>query len=178
MNFQQKYENIVKKNSSLLCIGLDSDFDKLPAHIKKKEYPQFEFNKAIIEATYDLVCAYKPNSAFYEARGASGIAELKMTMDFLNENYSDVCTILDAKRADIGSTNEEYVKYIFDYLRMDAVTLHPYLGKEALEPFLEQEDKGLIILCRTSNPQSGEFQDLKTIVGDKLYKIVAKRVVN
>ena len=159
MNINIKLSRIIKNNNSLVCVGLDSDFNKLPELIRNKINPQFEFNKIIIDATHDLVCAYKPNSAFYEARGEQGIKELKMTCDYLRKNYPDIIIILDAKRADIGSTNEGYVKFIFDYLQVDAVTLHPYLGEEALSPFLERKDKGCIILCKTSNKGSGEFQN-------------------
>ncbi len=161
MMFYQKLDSIVEKQNSLVCVGLDSDLTKIPEHLKNDSSPQFTFNKAIIDETHDLVCAYKPNSAFYEARGVEGIAELKMTFDYLREKYPDIVLILDAKRADIGSTNEGYVKYAFDWLGADAITLHPYLGKEALKPFLDRKDKGCIILCRTSNPGAGELQDLK-----------------
>ena len=160
MTFQQKLEWVMEKSNSLVCIGLDSALEKIPAHVHKEKYPQFAFNKAIIDATADLVCAYKPNSAFYEARGEKGMRELKMTFEYIQKKYPHIVTILDAKRADIGTTNLGYVSYIFDYLRSDSVTLHPYLGKEALQPFLNRKDKGCIILCRTSNPESGEFQDL------------------
>lgn len=177
MTFQQKLDAIVTKNNSLLCVGLDSDIEKIPEHIEKGEHPQSTFNKAIIEATHDLVCAYKPNTAFYESRGLPGIEALKRTCDYIKEKYPDIVIILDAKRADIGSTNEGYVKFAFDYLGADAITLHPYLGREALAPFLDRKEKGSIILCRTSNPGAGEFQDLK--VQDKpLYQIVAEKVAN
>jgi len=177
MNFQDKLNNIIEKNNSLVCVGLDSDFEKLPESVKQKENPQFEFNKAIIDATHDLVCAYKPNSAFYESLGDRGVRELKMTFDYINEKYPEVPTILDAKRADIGNTNNGYVSFAFDWLEADAITLQPYLGSEAIKPFLERTDKGSIILCRTSNPGAGEFQDLK--IGDKpLYQIVAEKVAN
>ncbi len=176
MTFQEKYNLIVKKNKSFVCVGLDSDFDKIPAFLKKEKYPQFTFNKKIIDATHDLVCAYKPNSAFYEARGAVGIVELKMTCDYLAERYSSIPIILDAKRGDIGSTNEGYVKYVFTYLRADAITLQPYLGEEAIAPFLKLKEKGLIILCKTTNPGADEFQNL--ILNKKpLYEIVAEHVV-
>ncbi len=175
MKFQQKLDAICQKNNSLVCIGLDSDFEKLPEDLKSHQYPQFEFNKAIIDATHDLVCAYKPNSAFYEARGVDGIRELKMTYEYINEKYSDIITILDAKRADIGSTNKGYVGFVFDYLGSDAVTLHPYLGGEAIQPFLDRKDKGIIILCRTSNAGAGEFQDL-LVNNVPLYRYVAKKV--
>lgn len=177
MSFQKKLEKIIKKNNSLVCVGLDSDLSKLPPHLLANPYPQFAFNKAIIDATAQYVCAYKPNSAFYEARGEKGIQELKMTIDYLRNQYPGIVTILDAKRADIGSTNKGYVEFIFDYLGFDSVTLHPYLGKEALQPFLMRTDKGCIILCRTSNPGAGEFQDL-VVVGKPLYQIVAEKVMH
>ena len=161
ISFSDKLKIIVKKNNSLLCVGLDQS--------------HFSFNKKIIDQTFDLVCAYKPNSAFYEAEGAKGIEELKKTCDYLRKNHPEIVIILDAKRADIGSTNEGYVKYAFDYLGVDAITLHPYLGSEAIKPFLERKDKGCIVLVRTSNPGAEEFQDLK--VGKKLfYEVVAERI--
>lgn len=177
MLFYKKLEHIQKKQHSLLCIGLDSDIEKLPESIRNKKHPQFLFNKSIIDATHDLVCAYKPNSAFYEARGTEGIMELKMTCDYFHFQYPDIPIILDAKRADIGNTNESYVSFAFDWLGADAITLHPYLGREAIQPFLDRKDKACFILCRTSNVGAGEFQDLK--VGKKLlYEIVAKHVVD
>ncbi len=160
MNIIEKLNKRIDAINSLVCVGLDSALEKIPSHLQKERYPQFAFNKTIIDATASMVCAYKPNSAFYEARGEAGMKELKMTFDYIHNNHPEIVTILDAKRADIGSTNEGYVKYIFDYLNADAVTLHPYLGKEALQPFLNREDKACIILCRTSNPGAGEFQDL------------------
>jgi orotidine-5'-phosphate decarboxylase len=175
MSIIDKYNQRAKKINSLLCVGLDADFAKIPERFLKMEFPQFEFNKWIIEETHEYAAVYKPNSAFYEARGDKGIAELKMTIDYLNKNYSDIFTILDAKRADIGNTNNGYVSMVFDWLGFDAVTLHPYLGEEALEPFLERKDKISIILCRTSNTGAGEFQDLE-ISGKKLWQIVAEKV--
>jgi len=175
MKFQQKLDTRIQKINSLACVGLDADMGKIPKHLKGSEFPQFSFNKAIVDATHDVVIAYKPNSAFYEARGVDGIAELKMTCDYLHEQHPDISIILDAKRADIGNTNEGYVKFAFDYLGVDAITLHPYLGYEALKPFLDRTDRGCIILCRTSNSGSGEFQDLN-VDGKPLYRIVAERV--
>src|SRR5258708_28326542 len=128
MNIQQKLDNIIKKNNSLVCVGLDSDFEKLPKHLKITANPQFEFNKTIIDATNDLVCAYKPNSAFYEALGDRGVTQLKMTCDYIRTTYSEIPIILDAKRADIGNTNEGYMKYAYDFLQVDAITLQPYLA--------------------------------------------------
>jgi len=176
MKFTQKLEAAAQKNNSLVCVGLDSDLAKLPKAVLGSDQPLFDFNKAIIEATADLVCAYKPNSAFYEAHGASGIEQLKATCEFLHENYPDIPIILDAKRGDIGNTNDGYINFVFDYLGADAITLHPYLGKESLSPFLSRADKGCIILCRTSNPGAGEFQDL-VVDGQPMYLKVAQSVV-
>ncbi|MBI5449011.1 orotidine-5'-phosphate decarboxylase [Candidatus Gottesmanbacteria bacterium] len=182
MSFQQKLDGVVAKQNSLLCIGLDSDIARIPDHPQNDKTPQFSFNKAIIDATHDLVCAYKPNTAFYEARGAEGISELKMTCDYLHEKHPDIVVILDAKRGDIGNTNAGYVTFAFDWLGVDAITLHPYLGKDAILPFLERKDKGCIILCRTSNPGAGELQDIEVRhdTGNqaiKLYQYLAKKVV-
>lgn len=146
MNFQEKLDKIVKKNNSLVCVGLDQG--------------EFEFNQKIIDQTHDLVCAYKPNFAFYEALGVKGWENLKKTVEYLQRYHSGVVTIADAKRADIGNTNMGYVTSIFDELGFDAVTINPYFGQEAIQPFLDRKDKGIIILCKTSNPGSGEFQDL------------------
>lgn len=155
-----KYNQRVDKVNSLVCVGLDSELGKLPDKFKRMENPQFEFNKWIIDQTEEFVSCYKPNIAFYEARGDQGIKELKMTMEYLQSNFADMFTICDAKRGDIGNTNSGYIDSIFDWLGVDAMTLQPYPGKEALKPFLDRADKGCIIWCRTSNPGAGEFQDL------------------
>lgn len=170
MKFIEKLGAVTEKNNSLVCVGLDSDVAKLPHGAD-----QLSFNKAIVDATHDLVCAYKPNTAFYEARGAEGIQVLKDTCDYIRALAPDVLILLDAKRADIGNTNAGYVQFAYDYLGADAITLHPYLGREALEPFLARDDKGAIILCRTSNPGSGEFQDVLTD-GKKVFETVANSV--
>lgn len=172
---EEKYNHRAEKVNSLLSVGLDPDFEKLPANFKTMEFPQFEFNKWIIEETHEFAAAFKPNMAFYEARGEQGIKELKMTMDYLRNHHGDIFTICDAKRADIGNTNSGYVKAIFDYLDFDAITLHPYLGKEALKPFLDRKDKASIILCRTSNSGAGELQDLEAH-GKSIWQIVAEKV--
>jgi orotidine-5'-phosphate decarboxylase len=174
MTFYKKLADITKKNNSLLCVGLDSDISKIPACVKDLDR-QFQFNKEIIDATHDLVCAYKPNSAFYEANGTEGIRQLKKTCDYINKKYSHIVIILDAKRADIGSTNEGYARFVFDWLGADAITLHPYLGREALKPFLDRKEKGSIVLCRTTNTGAGEYQDLQ-IKGKPLYQVVAETV--
>jgi len=175
MTFLEKLKKIIKQNNSLVCVGLDSDSEKIPSHLKQNDYLLFEFNKAIIDVTHDLVCAYKLNSAFYEALGNKGIVELRMTCTYIQRHYPEIPIILDAKRADIGNTNQGYIKYAFEYLTADAITLNPYLGKDALQPFLKLEEKGCIILCKTSNSGGGEFQNLK-IDGQPLYKIVAQKV--
>ncbi|MDO8496930.1 MAG: orotidine-5'-phosphate decarboxylase [bacterium] len=176
MNFKDKLHTQVNASHSLLCVGLDPDMDKIPAHIKQKENSFFEFNKAIIDATHDLVCTYKPNSAFYEAEGEWGIRQLKMTCDYLKETYPQIPVLLDFKRGDIGNTNEKYAQFAFEYLQVDAVTVQPYQGKEALEAFFKRKDKGIFILCKTSNPGSNELQGLP-VNGKLLYEIVAEKAV-
>src|SRR3989339_270576 len=146
-----------------VCIGLDNS--------------DFEFNRNIIDQTFDLVATYKPNSAFYEEKGAQGWEALKKTIQYIREKDPSIPIILDAKRGDIGNTNEAYAKAIFDDLGVDAVTVHPYLGKESLKPFLQRTDKGIIVLVRTSNPGAGEFQDLK-VDSKPLYQTVAEHVKN
>jgi orotidine-5'-phosphate decarboxylase len=173
MTFQEKLDAIVEKNKSLVCVGLDSDGTRLRQDFGGQS--QFSFNKSIIEATADLVCSYKLNSAFYESIGHEGIKALKDTCDYLKEKYPEIPIIIDAKRADIGNTNKGYVQFVFTYLNADAVTVHPYLGEEAIRPFLDCKDKGIIILSRTTNPGAGEFQDL-LVDGKPLYKIVAENV--
>jgi orotidine-5'-phosphate decarboxylase len=174
MTWKQKLNKVIQKNNSLVCVGLDSNVVKIPASIKDVDR-QFQFNKEIIDATHDLVCAYKPNSAFYEANGTEGIRQLKKTCDYINKKYPYIVIILDAKRADIGNTNEGYARFVFDWLGADAITLHPYLGREALLPFLNRKEKGSIILCRTSNPGAGELQD-QVVSGKPLYQIIAQKI--
>jgi orotidine-5'-phosphate decarboxylase len=170
-----KYNQRVRAVNSLLCVGLDSAYDKLPEHFQQEPFPQFAFNRWLIEQTHLFVSTYKPNIAFYEARGERGLHELKLTVDYLREQHPDIFTICDAKRGDIDSSNVGYVSAIFDWLGFDAVTLHPYLGEEALQPFLERTDKASIILCRTSNPGAGELQDL-AVNGKPLWHMIAKKV--
>lgn len=178
MNAIHKYEHRADSVSSLICVGLDSAFDQLPAEFLQVEHPQFAFNKWIIDQTHSYVSAYKPNIAFYEARGPHGLHELKMTMEYLHENHSDIFTICDAKRGDIGNSNKGYVASIFDWYGFDAVTLNPLVGKEALMPFLERDDKASIILCRTSNPGSGEFQQKELKKRGLLWEYIAEQVAN
>lgn len=175
MTFLDKLTAIQDKNNSLLCVGLDPVIEKIPEHLQEAISPFFEFNKAIVDATHEFVCAYKPNSAFYEARGDRGVGELKATCDYIRIMYPEIPIILDFKRGDIGSTNDGYAAYAFDYLQADAVTLHPYLGRESLEPFFKHTEKGLIFLCRTSNPGAGEFQN-REVEGQPLYVQIAENI--
>jgi len=175
MDFLSKLDAAIDAHDSLFCVGLDPNIDKLPASVKTSQQPFFEFNKAIIDAVAEHVCAFKPNSAFYEARGAAGIEELKQTCDYIRQNHPEIPIILDFKRGDIGNTNDHYTAFAFDYLQVDAITVQPYQGKKAIQPFLDRADKGIIVLCRTSNEGSGEFQDM-LVDGGKLYTHVAKHI--
>ena len=160
------------KEGKFICVGLDSEVSKLP-----KGQTQLSFNQAIVKATHDLVAAYKPNSAFYEAEGAKGWETLKKTIAFIHEVAPKTRVILDAKRADIGNTSLSYARSAFEDLGADAITLNPYLGGEALQPFLDYKEKGCFILCRTSNVGAQEFQDLQ-VDGEPLYLRVARQVAN
>jgi orotidine-5'-phosphate decarboxylase len=175
MNVIEKFNARVDAVSSLLCVGLDSEIRQIPAAFQSDDMPQFAFNRWIIDQTHAFTSAYKLNTAFYEARGDQGWHELYLSVEYLRNKYPDMLTICDAKRGDIGSTNNGYAKAIFDELGFDAITLHPYLGREALQPFLERADKGAIILCRTSNPGAGELQDLP-VDGKPLWQVVAEKV--
>ncbi len=158
-------------------MGLDPEYDLLPPSLLSA-FPAvqdalFEFNRQIIQATAHWACAFKPNLAFYEQNGPPGLVALKKTCDFLRENYPEIPIILDAKRGDIASTNRGYAATFFDYYRADGLTVQPYLGKEALIPFLSRPDKEIFVLCRTSNPGAAEFQDLK-IEGEPLFLKIAR----
>ena len=173
MNFKEKLEKIVKKNNSLLCVGLDIDKGKLPDFLlKSNEDPYLEFNKQIIESTKDLVCAYKLNMAFYETLGLEGIKLLDGTIKMIP---GDIIVILDGKRNDIGNTAKKYAESLYETLGCDSVTLKPYMGIDSVKPFLEYQDKCSFILCRTSNPSAVDIQDLK--VKDKpIYQHVAEKI--
>jgi len=165
MNFNQKLDNVVSENNSLVCVGLDP-----------VKTPLFSFNKKIIDATHDLVCAFKPNSAFYEAFGVEGIKQLKQTCEYLQKSHPQIPIILDAKRGDIGNTNEGYAKFAFEYLKVDAMTVMPYMGIESLSAYFKHKDKGIIVGCHSSNPGGKEFQELE-VKGQPLYHVVAKTLV-
>ncbi|MDH4269384.1 MAG: orotidine-5'-phosphate decarboxylase [Dehalococcoidia bacterium] len=165
MKFTHKLLNASRKNKSWLCIGLDPDPELMP------EVDVLQFNKAIIEATCDLVCAYKPNLAFYEVLGTEGLAILEKTIKHIP---SDIPAIGDAKRGDIGNTARAYARALFSVLDFDAATVNPYLGFDSIEPFISYHDKGVFILCRTSNKGATDFQDLRTN-GLPLYEAVARK---
>lgn len=165
MKFIDKLLNTSRKNKSWLCIGLDPDPELMPA------VDVLHFNKAIIESTSDLVCAYKPNLAFYEALGTEGLAILEETIKRVPD---DVPVIGDAKRGDIGNTARAYAKALFSVLGFDAATVNPYLGFDSIEPFINYQEKGVFILCRTSNKGATDFQDLRTD-GLPLYEAVAQK---
>lgn len=151
-------------NDSLVCVGLDPEPERLPA-------PIFEFNKAIVDATADLVCAYKPQFAHYAACRAED--QLQQTIEYIHRNHPQIPVILDSKRGDIGNTAERYAAEAFERYGADAVTVNPYLGGDSLEPFLKREDKGVVILCRTSNPGARDVQDLET-GGRRVFHAIAE----
>ncbi|NVK08036.1 MAG: orotidine-5'-phosphate decarboxylase [Tenacibaculum sp.] len=167
----QQLVSEIRKKKSFLCIGLDVDLNKIPAHLLLEEDPIFAFNKAIIDATHHLCVAYKPNTAFYEAYGIKGWKSLERTINYLNEKHPEIFTIADAKRGDIGNTSTMYAKAFFEDLAFDSVTVAPYMGKDSVEPFLAFKDKHTIMLALTSNQGAFDFQT-KTVDGKELYKQV------
>jgi orotidine-5'-phosphate decarboxylase len=169
----QKLTTQILQKKSFLCVGLDVDLEKMPAHLLKEQDPIFAFAKAIIDATHDLCVAYKPNTAFFEAYGVKGWVALEKTIKYLNENYPDHFTIADAKRGDIGNTSTRYAKAFYEYLNFDSVTIAPYMGKDSVEPFLAFENKFAILLALTSNQGAFDFQT-KSIDGKPLYQEVLK----
>jgi orotidine-5'-phosphate decarboxylase len=157
-------------HDSLVCVGLDPEIERFPRHITAEPSPIFQFNKAIIDATHDLVCAYKPQVAHYAAYEAED--QLERTIEYVHRTYPAVPVILDAKRGDLGSTAERYAIEAFERYGADAVTVNPYLGTDALEPFLRHADRGVIVLCRTSNKGGADLQDLE-VGGRRLFEVVA-----
>jgi orotidine-5'-phosphate decarboxylase len=151
----------IRRKKSFLCIGLDTDLEKIPKHLLENEDPIFTFNKAIIDATHELCVAYKPNMAFYEAYGVKGWKALEKTMTYLNQNHPQLFTIADAKRGDIGNTATRYAKAFFDNMGFDSITVAPYMGKDSVEPFLAFKDKHTILLALTSNMGAFDFQTKK-----------------
>jgi orotidine-5'-phosphate decarboxylase len=157
----------IKTKKTFLCVGLDPDTDKLPKHLLGEDDPIYEFNKAIIDATAPYCVSFKPNSAFYEAYGISGINSLERTIRYIKTNYPNHFLIADAKRGDIGNTSSMYAKAFFRRLEAYDITVAPYMGSDSVKPFLEFKDKWTIVLGLTSNEGSSDFQQLK--VGDKFF---------
>lgn len=174
MKFSEKLAAAWKASNSLVCVGLDPEPRKFPDRFRDAPGAIFEFNKAIIDATRDMVCAYKPQFAHYAAHGAE--AQLEHTIDYIRTTAPKAIVILDSKRGDVGSTAEQYAQEAFERYDADAVTVNPYLGRDSAEPFLKHADKGVIILCRTSNPGARDFQDLPVGPGKRLYQHVAETV--
>lgn len=170
----QELVSQIKKKKSFLCIGLDVDLTKIPNHLLELEYPIFEFNKQIIDATHHLAVAYKPNTAFYEAYGIKGWKSLEKTINYLNEKHPEIFTIADAKRGDIGNTSTMYAKAFFEDLNFDSVTVAPYMGSDSVEPFLAFKDKFTILLALTSNKGGLDFQGLK-VDSEEVYKKVLQK---
>jgi len=156
--FRDRLEAAWARNNSLVCVGLDPEIERFPRAIRSSTAPIFEFNRTIIEATADLVCAYKPQFAHYAAYGAE--VELERTIDYIHQHHPDIPVVLDAKRGDVGNTAQRYATEAFERYGADAVTVNPYLGIDSLEPFLAFEDRGTFVLCRTSNPGARDLQDL------------------
>ena len=173
MNRQELIQQI-KEKKSFLCVGLDSDPRKLPECLKNSDDPVFEFNKAIIDATAEYAVAYKPNLAFYEAQGIKGWISFEKTVEYLRANYPEQFIIADAKRGDIGNTSSLYARSFFEELKVDALTVAPYMGKDSVSPFLEYEGYWTIVLALTSNPGSHDFQLTENAEGEKLYEKVLK----
>jgi orotidine-5'-phosphate decarboxylase len=174
--FREKLAAATRRHQSLLCVGLDVDPRLAPPSLVGTDGWVERFALGIVEATADLVCAYKPNLAFYEALGIEGYHGLRRTLDGLPK---DIPSIGDAKRGDIGHTAAAYAHALFDVWGFDAVTVNPYLGTDTLQPFLEYRDRGVLVVCKTSNPGSGDLQDLPTSWGGEtapLYEVVARRV--
>ncbi len=175
MNYIKLFEKI-KEKSSFLCIGLDSDPLKIPEHLNDLEDPVFEFNKQIIDSTHQYTVAYKPNIAFYESRGVDGWISLQKTLDYIREVDDEIFVIADAKRGDIGNTSKMYARTFFETMDFDALTVAPYMGVDSVEPFLQYDDKWVILLALTSNRGADDFQFLKdSNSGESLFeRVLAK----
>lgn len=165
----------IKAKRSVLCVGLDTDLEKIPPHLLKEQDPVFAFNKAIIDATAAYTVAYKPNIAFYESMGVQGWVSLEKTIQYLDENYPEIFTIADAKRGDIGNTSKMYAKAFFENMNFDSVTVAPYMGEDSVTPFLEFPNKWVILLGLTSNKGAFDFQFIENESGEALFESVVKK---
>ncbi len=179
MNFIESLKNAWVKNNSLLCVGLDPDLKKIPAPIRGKDRAIFEFCTGIVDATADLVCAFKPQIAYFAAQQAED--QLKDLIQYIHSAYPKIPVILDAKRGDIGNTAEQYAAEAFERYQADAVTLSPYMGKDSVEPYLAYPEKGIVLLCRTSNAGGSDLQALEVSINGqrmKLYEHVARMIAS
>ncbi len=174
MTKQELIEQI-KTKRSFLCVGLDTDIKKIPAHLLDSEDPLFSFNKAIIDSTAPYCIAYKPNLAFYESNGVKGWISFEKTIQYLNENYPDHFIIADAKRGDIGNTSSMYARTFFEEMNLDSLTVAPYMGEDSVTPFLQYPGKWVILLALTSNKGSHDFQLTEDNSGERLFEKVLKR---
>ncbi len=178
MNQEQLFEQI-KKKQSFLCVGLDTDIQKIPSHLLDTSDPVFTFNKEIIDATQEFSVAYKPNLAFYESLGSKGYVSLEKTVMYIKSKYPEIFVIADAKRGDIGNTSNLYARAFFDHLDFDAITVAPYMGEDSVKPFMTYLDKWVILLALTSNKGAADFQYLKNNEnGDQLFESVLKTSQN
>jgi orotidine-5'-phosphate decarboxylase len=173
LGFISRLYAAAERNDSLVCVGLDPELERLPARIRALPRAIFEFNRCIVDATAEYACCYKPQFAHYAAVGAED--QLLATIDYIHERHPALPVILDSKRGDIGSTAAKYAQESFERYGADAVTVNPYLGSDSVEPYLKWSDRGVIVLCRTSNPGARDFQDLESN-GKRLYRHVAERV--
>ena len=174
MNRQQLINEIFTKKT-FLCVGLDTDINKIPAHLKNEEDPIFAFNKAIIDATAPYCVAYKPNLAFYECYGLKGMLAFEKTIQYIKENHPNHFIIADAKRGDIGNTSKMYAQTFFEEYNLDSVTVAPYMGEDSVKPFLEYDGKWVILLALTSNKGSHDFQLTEDKQGERLFEKVLKK---
>jgi len=174
MNSQQLFDQIDKKQS-FLCVGLDSDINKIPEHLLESDDPIYAFNKAIVDATAPYCVAYKPNVAFYESLGVQGWLALEKTVAYIHQRYPQQFIIADAKRGDIGNTSEMYARTFFDHMKVDAVTVAPYMGEDSVKPFLIYPERWVILLALTSNKGSNDFQLTKDSEGEPLFAKVLHR---
>lgn len=177
MNSEDLFKSI-KEKESFLCVGLDSAYEKIPAHLKHYDQPVFEFNKKIVDATAAYAVAYKPNLAFYECRGLKGWQDLENTVAYIRENYPNIFLIADAKRGDIGNTSKMYAQAFFENMDFDAVTVAPYMGEDSVKPFLQFPGKFVILLALTSNPSAVDFQYFSSKEDKKLFAEVIEKSKN
>ncbi|MCB1176645.1 MAG: orotidine-5'-phosphate decarboxylase [Leptospiraceae bacterium] len=175
MKFNQKLLNRVKEKKSNLCIGLDPEFEKLPGFIQKEKEPLYKFCKEIIETTFEYAVAYKPNIAFFERFGSNGIHQFEKTINFIREKDKEVLIVGDVKRGDLANTSKEYAKYYFDDIKLDSITVSPYMGKDSIEPYLDAGGH-IFLLCLTSNPGSKDFQYFKNENNKFFYEIIASEI--